>query len=66
MEFDTLFGTHQKVIQTLEKYEQQGQFAELIQIVDRIQMKLLSIKQSCCQISPANELEQLQKVRQYI
>jgi hypothetical protein len=40
---------------------------QLVETVDRIQQKLLSIKESTkCQISPAQELEVLQKVRTYI
>jgi hypothetical protein len=55
-----MFGTHQKVIATLEKYEQQGLIPQLIQQVNKIQQKLLSIKDSTkCQISPASELEVL-------
>lgn len=30
VEFDSMFGTHQKVIATLERYEQQGSLKQLV------------------------------------
>ena len=39
-EFDRLFGTHQKVISTLEKYEEQNKMEDLMQITDRLHREL--------------------------
>lgn len=41
VEFDSLFGTHQKIIQTLERFESLGQISQLVETVDRISTKLL-------------------------
>lgn len=41
VEFDSLFGTHQKIISTLERYESLGQISQLVETVDRISKKLV-------------------------
>ena len=43
-EFDRLFGSHQKVIASLEKYEETNQMKDLISIVERLQKELIQCK----------------------
>ena len=39
--FDALFGTHQKIIQTLEKHEREDKMDELKEIVQSLQADLM-------------------------
>ena len=50
-EFDQLFGTHLKIIQTLEKHEKENMMEDLKKIVEKLQVDL---QQS--PISPSNEV----------
>ena len=39
-EFDEMFGTHQKIISSLEKYEKENRMSEFKAIVDRLYQDL--------------------------
>jgi predicted metal-binding transcription factor (methanogenesis marker protein 9) len=77
VEFDSLFGTHQKVIETLERYEKDKAMQQLMDKVDSLQEQLLftfsnqsnpdvKSEQKGFVISTIAEQEVLQKVRSYI
>ena len=64
VEFDKLFGTHQKIVQTLEDHEKESSI--LVEIVDRLHGQLISLKERSVPITCGPELDTLQKVRTYI
>ena len=77
VDFDNLFGTHQKVIETLERYEKKKSMQELVEKVDSLSEQLqfqsaqsnpeIKLEPSKgCAISTNAEQEILQKVRSYI